>query len=137
MTRTLPNESPAEQGIPSNAELGDILDKAAVIIERDGLAQEGYWKDDLGRSPDEYRPGLCCCVAGAITVAVGGTLIDDAATVATGSRDDSHPAVGALLEHLGLAVPFQLFEWNDDSLRTEASVAHTLRECATNLRGAA
>lgn len=94
-----------------SAAVADVLDAAAVLLERDGWCQ-GQNRDQQGR----------CCAAEAIRVAAdGGALYVDAmfAVVATVRR-----------EHAGVAL------WNDAPARTASEVIGRLRQVAASERAA-
>lgn len=149
MSYTLPTEPTPVDDLTPDA-IADILERAATVIEAEGLCVGDYWPIDFSRNDREntWEPGRSCCSAAAIGVAAGyrnGREIGD--TVVGFARFDGfepppvpistnpHPALRALLKHLGLLTAEELFEWSDEAGQTK--VVETLRECATALRPAA
>ena len=111
-------------------EIADVLDRAADIIEENGLAQGTFWS--MPDAPgDDWKPGKACCITGAIGVVRG----YDTAVAITAWLYDHDPAMRAFAAHLGHPDNvFHVLRWNDDSLRTPAGVARSLREAAQRIR---
>jgi hypothetical protein len=106
------------------------LDAAADIIEENGLAQGTFW--EMPDAPgDDWKPGKACCITGAIGVVRG----YDTATAITAWLYDHDPAMRGFAAHLGHPDNvFHVLRWNDDTLRTPAGVARSLREAAARIR---
>lgn len=115
---------------PTTADVADVLDRAAAVIEFNGLCQGRFWfgGDDLTSSA--WRPGCACCVSGAVAVARGIRTEKDLSTANT----LSDPAIQAFARHLALDDPVDIFRWNDDPLRTVPGVVRSLREAAGRIR---
>lgn len=115
---------------PSRADVADVLDKAAVIVDRNGH-HKGYLYDEA-----EADTGLllkCCHVdaVGAINIAVFDTPRWPAEDHPAGPL--AQAAVLALQETVGEPVP----GWNDADERTQDDVIASLWETAERLRKAA
>ena len=105
-----------------SAETVAILDKAADVIERNGLHKEWYYDEDSGKPP----AGSAVDTHGAINIATVGQPI--------GSRgphditEDAHAARQALRDHINSAVSLAI--WNDMPDRTAEQVITALRGAA-------
>lgn len=121
--------------------LPDVIDAAARIVEGNGLHTGNWW---LGAGPvlgDAWRPGLACCTVGALAVALGHTdAIAVSGIVACDEDPDGpvHPAVAAMLVHLGLRTAGDLYRWSDEHAESGRAwvVVAALRACAAELRQA-
>jgi len=105
-----------------SAETAAILDKAADVIERNGLHKEWYYDEDSGKPPAESPVDAY----GAINVATIGQPIGP-----TGSHDitpSAHDARQALRRFVNAAVSISV--WNDSPDRTAEQVIGALRGAA-------
>lgn len=122
------------------AAVADALDRAAVLIEQDGLYDGDWWPNAVVLP---WEPGTPCDVTGAIGVACGyraGSDIDyDVVGVSVYDpvhhvhvEQDPHPAFAAVMRHLSATEAEQVFRWSDDARANE--VIERLRMCAAELR---
>lgn len=119
----------------------DVLDSAADRIEAHGLWSLDWWPGSCTLVDVAYTDGAPCCTVGGIAVALGyRDARDITAEVAheDAERDEVHPAVAAMLDHLGFDRPTELFTWSDvlASRGHDSVVIDALRACAAELRPA-
>lgn len=124
------------QQLTSEQPIPDVLDAAARTIEGNGLHRGDWWPYAY---VGDWQRGEACCTAGSIAVALGHTT--NAALgqhVVDIDHDRWHPAVQAMLDHLGFARPEQLFAWSDEQAAAGHAwvVVEALRACAAQLRAA-
>lgn len=134
MTHTLP-AGPIPDEMLTAPILADILDAAAQLIEQDGTERGDWWPDAQGTP---WQTGMPCCAAGAIGVAAGYRTASEIGYCVTGVegtatvRPDPHPAFAALMQHLKVCEPEDVFDWSDT--HTSREVVAELRDCAALLR---
>lgn len=121
---------------PTAAELADVLDKAATVIETNGW-HRGYLYDE-----DRYEEGTALrdcpvCALGAINAAVCGSPL----LGITGEHDIysaialADAAANAVARHLNVAAsPREVAWWNDELHRKQDDVVQAFRDTAANLR---
>lgn len=120
--------------------IADALDRAAHLIQTDGLATGEYW--DCSLYGTCWTAGRGCCTVGAIAVAVGHRDLDavDAQVAGVDSYDPDlgvvvhpvHPVLAALMAHRDTGDPVDVMNWSDRA--TEREVLAELRACAATLR---
>jgi len=106
-----------------SAETAAILDKAADVIERNGLHKGTYASGALvggGAFTDK-----CCCARGAINMAANGNNPWE-------TSEASELAHDALCTYLGISgnVDQSVADWNDNEYRTAEQVITALRGAA-------
>jgi len=122
--------------------IADAHERAAELIEQDGLENGDMWADGLVLM---YRPGISCCLVGALAVACGFRHVIDVEQNFTGAdfydaqhhvdtRNPVHPVLAATLHYLGYTMAEQLMDWSDE--HSDHEVAEQLRIIATELRRA-
>lgn len=127
----------------SPAQVADLIDQAATLIETDGLEVGGYWADALFRP---YEAGMSCCTAGALAAVSGYHDVTDVeeAFVGIGSYDPDtgdtspdcpHPVFEAAMAELGFKRVEDLYDWSDSA--GDAEVVATLRDVAAKIRAQA
>jgi hypothetical protein len=97
----------------------EILNRAADLIEKNGLARGRFCTADLGKDWTEQD---CFCIAGAIAFVSGYSDHTRSATALHGAYSPS-------LEKEFLTTS-DAFEWNDDPRTTKKMVVNRLREMA-------
>ena len=107
--------------------VGTILDRAADIIERDGLHTGDFYPhpDGLPRAP--WKPGTPCCALAAITIAQFPQLDEIPLHLVEGFEDDD--AVKTFAEYLDVSAD-AVANWSD--LLTANEVVASLREAAAH-----
>jgi hypothetical protein len=102
----------------------DILDRAADIIERNGL-HKGSFCDDGPGAKAKIPQGWACCSYGAINIAANGERPWQAS-------DGGEAAYRALVKHLGISDGHNdtVADWSDHPDRTVAEVIAALRGAA-------
>lgn len=117
-------------------EIAQVLDDAADLIDKHGLAQGAYFatSTDTYYWPSRWEDGMHLDAAGAIAVALGKTELGEVLEVLGYTGCEPHEVVSELLDWLGLDTAQQLGEWSDDPARLVLSPAVVLRELAANLR---
>lgn len=111
---------------PNNpqADVADILDRAADLIEPEGAWTQGaFVRDAFGSDVyeafrEEAADAACFCLYGAIGSVIGRDP--------EGYRD-ADPLLEAVL---GVSSPYEVAKWNDAPERTQAEVVAKLREAA-------
>lgn len=109
---------------PNPLTIGDVLDKAADLIEPEGAwTQEAYGRDANGLECQVVEEAVCFCAMGAIYKAAGkiGEFEHDADLIAP----------------LALLLDEGIDDWNDAPGRTQAEVVAKLREAAAKARESA
>ncbi|WP_199546651.1 hypothetical protein [Streptomyces sp. N35] len=117
---------------PSAAEIADDLDRAADVLDANGLHKGSLYD---GAQRDRGTPADKCrvCVYGALNIAITGQ------PRWTGKDEDtarSAAAGNAIAAHLGLTPNEVAEEWSDDPKRRKAQVVKALRDTAAGLRKA-
>jgi hypothetical protein len=127
----------------SPAQVADLIDAAATLIETDGLEVGSFWADALF---GPYEPGASVCTVGALAVTCGyRTPVDvedgfvgdgsyDPETGITGP-DHPHPVFAAVLAALGFKEAEDLYNWSDSA--GDREVVAELRYVAAELRARA
>lgn len=123
------------------AGIADALDRAANLIQSNGLATGEYWECQLFAT--RWTEGRGCDVLGAIGVAVGyrDHWAVDEEIVGVDRYDPQlhahilgtpHPVLAALITHLGVRLPLDVMNWSDQT--SDRVVVEQLRACAAGLR---
>lgn len=121
--------------------VADILDRAAQLIEANGLEQGEFWTCSLFAT--SWTEGRGCDAVGAIGVAAGyrdhtdvsgviAGLLHYDVTLGRNVAEPPHPALAALMRDLGVDQAVAVMDWSDRSTDTE--VVRALRTCAAGLR---
>lgn len=111
-------------------EAADLLDAAALRIERFGHAK-GSYRDEQGRE----------CAVGALLVSAGGMLVENGADVDVAETDALRTALHSLVQaviascgsEFGLCGG-RIADWNDSDVRTASDVTSAMRAAAATLR---
>ena len=129
---------PAAEPLAHDAPIPDILDAAAAIIAANGRHVGNYWPalDSNIRQP--WTPGTPCSADAAIGLAIGLRRAWDVEThivpaVTSPDFDEPpHPALAALMAHLGVDSINAVFAWSDEHEADQ--IAAVMRECSAKLR---
>lgn len=143
MTLSLPVVPIPDDQLDARA-IADILDRAAQLIEVNGLEQGEVWTCSLFATT--WTEGRSCCTVGALGVAAGYRDVVDVEGVMLGMPhydldtgtnvwEVPHPAVTALAQHLRLDDQVAVMDWSDNA--NDSVVVRELRTCAAGLRIAA
>jgi hypothetical protein len=127
----------------SPAQVADLIDQAATLIETDGLEVGDYWTRALFQP---YKPGMPCCTVGALA-AVSGYRDGIAAEKAfvgvgdydpeTGVAEPDHPhlVMATVMKALGFREAEDLYDWSDNA--GDREVVAALRYAAAQIRAQA
>jgi hypothetical protein len=127
----------------SPAQVADLIDQAATLIETDGLEVGDYWKKALFQP---YEPGTPCCTAGALAAVSGyrdgidaekafvGVGDYDPETGAT-EPDQPHLVMATVMKALGFREAEDLYDWSDNA--GDRVVVAELRDAAAKIRAQA
>jgi hypothetical protein len=109
---------------PTTAEIADLLDKAAEVIDCNGHCKRDLY--DHKQAASGTRPENCRVdVIGAINIAAHGVPVYTGKSLLTWRAED------ALLAHIGEAA---IVTWNDARGHGKREAARLLRDTAANLR---
>lgn len=133
--------APLDPDLLDDRGIADALDRAAQLIADNGLTTGEYWECSLFAS--SWTPGRGCDAIGAIGVATGHRDLTDIDGRIAGVDSYSptrhahvpgtvHPALTALMRHLGVDDPLDVMNWSDQA--TDRAVTQELRACAAALR---
>lgn len=117
---------------PPDLELAAVLDRAAQIIDTNGLNRERFF----GQDSYVYEPGMPCCTVAAVGVALGLRYTFQLAEQLEADINidmPRHPALRAIARHENLRTLRALYEWSDTT--DQAEVVAALQDCAAGLRG--
>lgn len=124
----------------SPEQVADLIDRAATIIETDGLEVGDFWAGAVFRP---YEPGLPCCTVGALAAVAGyrdgveaekafvGVSDYDPETGAA-EPDRPHPVMATVMRALGFREAEDLYEWSDNA--GDEEVVARLRSAAAAIR---
>ncbi|WP_433296519.1 DUF6197 family protein [Pseudonocardia sp. CA-142604] len=127
----------------SPAQVADLIDQAATLIETDGLEVGDYWTKALFQP---YEPGMPCCTVGALAAVSGyrdgidaekafvGVGDYDPATGVT-EPDSPHLVMVAAMKALGFREAEDLYDWSDNA--GDREVVAELRNAAAQIRAQA
>jgi hypothetical protein len=124
----------------SPAQVADLIDAAATLIDTDGLEIGGYWTEAVLR---DYEPGDSVCTLGALAVTCGYRSPVDVEDGFAGlprydvdERDfvdgTPHTVWTAALAALGFQRVEDLYDWSDKA--GDREVVDALREAAAKIR---
>jgi hypothetical protein len=124
----------------SPAQVADLIDEAATLIESDGLEVGDYWAGALFQP---YEPGMPCCTVGALAAVSGYRDGIDAEKAfvgvsdydpQTGVTEPDHPhlVMTAVMKALGFREAEDLYDWSDDA--GDQEVVARLRYAAAKIR---
>lgn len=141
MANTLP-DTPIT-GDLSPAQVADLIDQAATLIESDGLEVGDYWTWALVQP---YEPGMPCCTVGALAAVSGYRDGMDAEKAfvgvsdydpETGATEPDHPhlVMATVMKVLGFREAEDLYDWSDNAGNQE--VVARLRDAAAQIRAQA
>jgi len=106
-----------------SAETAAILDRAADVIERNGLHKGSFCV--MGQDLPKALRNRACCARGAINLAANGSNPHSLSTIG----EEAHTALCTYLDING-NVDQSVADWNDDEERTAADVIAALRGAA-------
>jgi hypothetical protein len=124
----------------SPAQVADLIDQAATLIETDGLEVGDYWTRALFQP---YEPGTPCCTVGALAVVSGyrdgigaekafvGVSDYDPKTGVT-EPDHPHLVIATAMKALGFREAEDVYEWSDHA--GDREVVAELRFAAAQIR---
>jgi hypothetical protein len=127
----------------SPAQVADLIDQAATLIETDGLEVGDYWTKALFQP---YEPGLPCCTVGALAAVSGyrDGIAAEKAFVGVGDYDPEigvaepdhpHLVMATVMKALGFREAEDLYDWSDKAGGREVVAA--LRYAAAQIRAQA
>jgi hypothetical protein len=127
----------------SPAQVADLIDQAATLIETDGLEVGDYWTSALFQP---YEPGIPCCTAGALAAVSGYRDGIDAEKAFvgvsdydpdTGVTEPDHPhlVMATAMKALGFREAEDLYNWSDNA--GDREVVAELRYAAAQIRAQA
>jgi hypothetical protein len=127
----------------SPAQVADLIDQAATLIESDGLEVGDYWTGALFQP---YEPGMPCCTVGALAAVSGYRDGIDAEKAfvgvsdydpETGVAEPDHPhlVMTTVMKALGFREAEDLYDWSDDA--GDREVVARLRRAAAQIRAQA
>jgi hypothetical protein len=139
---TIPPDTPIT-GDLSPAQIADLIDQAATLIETDGLQVGDYWTRALFQP---YEPGMPCCTAGALAAVSGYRDGIDAEKAfvgvsdydpETGVTEPDHPhlVMATVMKALGFREAEDLYDWSDNA--GDREVVAGLRYAAAQIRAQA
>jgi len=139
---TIPPDTPIT-GDLSPAQVANLIDQAATLIETDGLEVGDYWTRALFQP---YEPGMPCCTVGALAAVSGYRDGIDAEKAfvgvsdydpQTGVTEPDHPhlVMAAVMKALGFREAEDLYDWSDDA--GDQEVVARLRYAAAQIRAQA
>jgi hypothetical protein len=124
----------------SPAQVADLIDEAATLIETDGLEVGDYWTRALFQP---YEPGMPCCTVGALAVVSGyrDGIGAEKAFVGVGDYDPEigviepdqpHLVMSTAMKALGFREAEDLYDWSDNA--DDREVVAELRFAAAQIR---
>jgi hypothetical protein len=139
---TIPPDKPIT-GDLSPAQVADLIDQAATLIETDGLEVGDYWARALFQP---YEPGMPCCTVGALAAVSGYRDGIDAEKAfvgigdydpETGVTEPDHPhlVMATAMKALGFREAEDLYDWSDNA--GDREVVAELRYAAAQIRAQA
>ncbi|WP_433559239.1 DUF6197 family protein [Pseudonocardia xinjiangensis] len=139
---TIPPDTPIIEDL-SPAQVADLIDQAATLIETDGLEVGDYWTRALFQP---YEPGMPCCTAGALAAVSGYREGIDAEKSfvgvsdydpETGVSEPDHPhlVMATAMKALGFREAEDLYDWSDNA--SDREVVAGLRYAAAQIRAQA
>jgi hypothetical protein len=141
MATTLPVTPIPEDLAP--AQVADLIDKAATLIETDGLEVGDYWTSALFQP---YEPGMACCTVGALAAVSGYRdgidaekafvgVSDYAPGIGVTEPDHPHLVMATVMKALGFREAEDLYDWSDNA--SDREVVAELRYAAAQIRAQA
>ena len=127
----------------SPAQVADLIDQAATLIETDGLEVGDFWPRALIQP---YEPGMPCCTVGALAAVSGYRDGIDAEKAfvgvsdydpETGVTEPDHPhlVMATAMKALGFREAEDLYDWSDNA--GDREVVAELRHAAAQIRAQA
>jgi hypothetical protein len=128
----------------SPAQVADLIDQAATLIETDGLEVGDFW---IEAPFQPYEPGMPCCTVGALAAVSGyrdGIDADKSFVVGVGDYDPEtgvtepdhpHIVMATAMKALGFREAEDLYDWSDDA--GDREVVAELRYAAAQIRAQA
>lgn len=113
---------------PSDAQLADLIDRAANKLDDLGWTQSKLWEGSDGVEPQRYSSGAVCAVGALILAAGGIEEVDEQRRDVIMARDAIETILESEWDETDLA------EWNDESTREKAEVIDVFRTTARSLR---
>ncbi|MFC5236043.1 DUF6197 family protein [Pseudonocardia zijingensis] len=141
MAKALP-DTPITKDL-SPAQVADLIDQAAALIESDGLEVGDYWTWALFQP---YEPGIPCCTVGALAAVSGYRDGMDAEKTFVGvssynpetgvtEPDRPHLVMATVMKVLEFREAEDLYDWSDNAGNQE--VVARLRYAAAQVRAQA
>jgi hypothetical protein len=139
---TIPPDMPIT-GDLSPAQVANLIDQAATLIETDGLEVGDYWTRALFQP---YEPGMPCCTVGALAAVSGYRDGIDAEKAFVGigdydpdtgvsEPDQPHLVMATAMKVLGFREAEDLYNWSDTA--GDREVVAELRYAAAQIRAQA
>jgi hypothetical protein len=127
----------------SPAQVADLIDQAATLIETDGLEVGDFWPRALFQP---YEPGMPCCTVGALAAVSGYRYGIDAEKAFVGASeydpetdatepDHPHLVMATAMKALGFREAEDLYDWSDNA--GDREVVAELRYAAAQIRAQA